>query len=163
MSDTKLYRFGARDYDPTIGRWLTKDPIGLAGGDTNLYAYVGANPMSWSDPSGLDRRKCSRRLNTPLTPIRAGILRHDYLEFRDSKGRITTVSWGKDGMIDESTIDAERDCGAWEKSSDVADKAAQDFANTLNATMNYGLAPGFGDNYQCQDFTKDVFNYQRGK
>jgi RHS repeat-associated protein len=51
--DTKLYRFGARDYDPTIGRWTTKDPIGFAGGDTNLYAYVGGNPMSYNDPTGL--------------------------------------------------------------------------------------------------------------
>ena len=52
-NDTKLTRFGARDYDPTIGRWTTKDPIGFAGGDTNLYAYVGGNPMSYVDPSGL--------------------------------------------------------------------------------------------------------------
>lgn len=51
--DTKLYRFGARDYDPTVGRWTTKDPIGFAGGDTNLYAYVGGNPMSYTDPTGL--------------------------------------------------------------------------------------------------------------
>ncbi|MEQ1722668.1 MAG: RHS repeat-associated core domain-containing protein, partial [Pseudobdellovibrio sp.] len=42
-----------RDYDPTIGRWTTKDPIGFAGGDTNLYAYVGGNPMSYNDPTGL--------------------------------------------------------------------------------------------------------------
>ncbi len=53
--DTKLYRFGARDYDPTVGRWTSKDPIGFAGGDTNLYAYVGGNPMSYVDPSGLSR------------------------------------------------------------------------------------------------------------
>jgi RHS repeat-associated protein len=51
--DTKLTRFGARDYDATVGRWTTKDPIGFAGGDTNLYAYVGGNPMSYVDPSGL--------------------------------------------------------------------------------------------------------------
>ncbi|MEQ1722085.1 MAG: RHS repeat-associated core domain-containing protein [Pseudobdellovibrio sp.] len=51
-SDTKLIRFGARDYDPTIGRWTAKDPIGFAGGDTNLYAYVGGNPMSYNDPTG---------------------------------------------------------------------------------------------------------------
>lgn len=52
-SDTKLIRFGARDYDPVVGRWTTKDPIGFAGGDTNLYAYVGGNPMSYLDPLGL--------------------------------------------------------------------------------------------------------------
>ena len=39
-------------YDSTVGRWTTKDPIGFAGGDTNLYAYVGGNPMSYVDPKG---------------------------------------------------------------------------------------------------------------
>lgn len=53
-ADTGFVRFGARDYDPKIGRWTTKDPIGFGGGDTNLYAYVGGNPMSYVDPSGLD-------------------------------------------------------------------------------------------------------------
>ncbi|MGE3921244.1 MAG: RHS repeat-associated core domain-containing protein [Gammaproteobacteria bacterium] len=50
-SDTKLIRFGARDYDPTIGRWTTKDPIGLAGG-LNQYDYGAGNPMTLVDPSG---------------------------------------------------------------------------------------------------------------
>jgi len=31
--DTKLIRFGLRDYDPETGRWTAKDPIGFAGGD----------------------------------------------------------------------------------------------------------------------------------
>ena len=39
-SQTKLTRFGARDYDPEVGRWTAKDPIGFAGGDVNLYGYV---------------------------------------------------------------------------------------------------------------------------
>lgn len=50
--DTKFLRFGARDYDPTIGRWTTKDPLGFDGGDTNMYAYVGGSPMSAIDPEG---------------------------------------------------------------------------------------------------------------
>lgn len=50
--DTKFLRFGARDYDPTIGRWTTKDPLGFDGGDTNVYAYVSGNPMSAIDPTG---------------------------------------------------------------------------------------------------------------
>lgn len=52
---TKLVRFGARDYDPELGRWTTKDPIGFAGGDTNLYGYVANDPINWTDPTGLAR------------------------------------------------------------------------------------------------------------
>ena len=41
-----------RWYDPATGRFLTQDPIGLAGG-TNLYAYAGNNPVAYADPYGL--------------------------------------------------------------------------------------------------------------
>ncbi len=47
-----LIRFGARDYDPTIGRWTTKDPIGFNGGDTNLYGYCGNDSVNCIDPEG---------------------------------------------------------------------------------------------------------------
>lgn len=50
--DTKLCRFGVRDYDPSIGRWLSKDPILFSGGDTNLYGYVLQDPVNWIDPTG---------------------------------------------------------------------------------------------------------------
>ncbi|MEK6627409.1 MAG: RHS repeat-associated core domain-containing protein, partial [Bdellovibrionota bacterium] len=50
--DTGLVRFGARDYDPEIGRWTSKDPIGFAGGDTNLYAYCGGDSVNCIDPEG---------------------------------------------------------------------------------------------------------------
>ncbi|MCC6624506.1 MAG: RHS repeat-associated core domain-containing protein [Deltaproteobacteria bacterium] len=50
---TGLVRFGARDYDPTIGRFLRKDPIRFEGGDPNLYTYVGSDPINVTDPSGL--------------------------------------------------------------------------------------------------------------
>jgi RHS repeat-associated protein len=51
---TGLVRFGARDYDPEIGRWTAKDPIGFGGGDSNLYGYAWNNPVNLFDPSGLD-------------------------------------------------------------------------------------------------------------
>jgi RHS repeat-associated protein len=49
---TQLVRFGARDYDPEMGRWTSKDPIGFAGGDTNLYGYVLQDPVNFLDPNG---------------------------------------------------------------------------------------------------------------
>jgi RHS repeat-associated protein len=51
--DTKLVRFGARDYEAGTGRWTAKDPILFAGGDLNLYGYVLNDPITLSDPLGL--------------------------------------------------------------------------------------------------------------
>jgi RHS repeat-associated protein len=52
-SQTGLVRFGVRDYDPEIGRWTAKDPIGFEGGDTNLYGYILNDPVNFIDPLGL--------------------------------------------------------------------------------------------------------------
>src|SRR5512138_1154211 len=53
-ADTGLVRFGARDYDPRFGRWTSKDPILFGGKQTNLYVYVGNDPVNSVDPSGLE-------------------------------------------------------------------------------------------------------------
>ncbi len=45
---------GARYYDPSVGRFLTRDPVGYAGG-INLYTFCGNNPINYADPSGLKR------------------------------------------------------------------------------------------------------------
>lgn len=47
-----LYLTWYRAYDPEAGRWLSRDPIGEAGG-ANLYAYVGGTPLGFIDPFGL--------------------------------------------------------------------------------------------------------------
>ena len=49
---TGLVHFGARDYLPHLGRWLTPDPAGFADGP-NLYAYVHNAPLTHYDPYGL--------------------------------------------------------------------------------------------------------------
>jgi RHS repeat-associated protein len=52
-SQTGLVRFGARDYDPGIGRWTAKDPIGFGGDQENLFAYAHSDPINYTDPTGL--------------------------------------------------------------------------------------------------------------
>jgi RHS repeat-associated protein len=48
-----LYYNMYRDYDPTTGRYIQADPIGLAG-DPNPYAYAMNNPVRYMDPDGLE-------------------------------------------------------------------------------------------------------------
>jgi RHS repeat-associated protein len=57
--DTKLVRFGARDYDAEVGRWTSKDPILFRGGGANLYAYSSGDPINRLDVVGLRDLMCS--------------------------------------------------------------------------------------------------------
>jgi RHS repeat-associated protein len=49
---TGLHYYRARYYHPALQRFISEDPIEFAGGDTNLYAYVGGNPVNYADPTG---------------------------------------------------------------------------------------------------------------
>ena len=55
---TRLVRFGARDYDASIGRWMGKDPILFAGQGTNFFSYSKGDPVNLVDTDGL---KCSSK------------------------------------------------------------------------------------------------------
>ena len=52
QSESGLHQNWMRDYDPTTGRYLQADPLGLVDG-ASVYGYVKGNPGRWSDPKGL--------------------------------------------------------------------------------------------------------------
>jgi RHS repeat-associated protein len=104
--DTKLTRFGARDYDAETGRWTAKDPILFGGGDTNLYGYALNDPVNWLDPLGLEQ-------------VRNGIIYDDAGNLIDEVGLaaphpladpINWLSGGLTGLIKGSAVKAAAAC-----------------------------------------------------
>lgn len=91
-SFTGLQYNRARWYDPKIGRFISEDPIGFAGGDINVYGYVGNSPLALRDPFGLfpslgfwpfsiHQRIGSRALNGRATPFQIDVINRANKEF----------------------------------------------------------------------------------
>ena len=66
---TGLYYDHARWYDPGSGAFITRDPMGYAAGDANLYRYCGNNPISATDPTGLDQVSFTVQGGTAPPPV----------------------------------------------------------------------------------------------
>lgn len=63
-AESNLWQNGFRDYEPTIGRYMQSDPIGLAGG-ISTYGYVGASPTAFIDQLGL----CTCTVRATITAV----------------------------------------------------------------------------------------------
>ncbi|MFN0137712.1 MAG: RHS repeat-associated core domain-containing protein [Phycisphaerae bacterium] len=55
LATIRLSHVGERWYDPAIGRFVQRDPIGLRGG-VNFYGYCRNSPLHWIDPDGMQQR-----------------------------------------------------------------------------------------------------------
>jgi RHS repeat-associated protein len=78
-----FYYMRARYYDPQVGRFVSEDPIGFNGGDVNLMAYVGNNPIMGVDPSGLDVYLGRRAIHGFSNQY--GALHHEFLVIENSR------------------------------------------------------------------------------
>ncbi|MCF7838814.1 MAG: RHS repeat-associated core domain-containing protein, partial [Candidatus Marinimicrobia bacterium] len=100
---TGLYNFRARWYDPTTGRWLSKDPIGISGG-LNQYVAFGNNPVMFVDPFGKEARYKGPRLSPAHE--RQARLKHELLYGPDSSyedarhERQTFLNQASDSSVD---------------------------------------------------------------
>lgn len=81
---TGLYYYRARYYDPILKRFVSEDPIGLAGG-VNVFAYTAGNPLLYVDADGL-KGAPPQSLHTPMPRIQQGPRYQDLHQAFDNMG-----------------------------------------------------------------------------
>ncbi|MGC4068868.1 MAG: RHS repeat-associated core domain-containing protein [Polyangiaceae bacterium] len=130
-SATGLVRFGARDYAPAMGRWANKDPIGFAGGDTNVYAYVGNNPVNSIDPEGLEVRIHVGYTRIAQACWRIACAHHTYVIVSDSDtGDVFATRAGPSSSDDSDFGNLVTTSGPW----------TQGFVDGPSETVHYQFA-----------------------
>lgn len=126
--ESGLYYNRYRYYDPAMGRYITQDPIGLAGG-MNGYGYPG-NPVTWIDPMGLDTYAVNRDLAAfgDSARSRSNPITHTFAAITDKNGTVvSTYSWGNDANLN-----------GWNVNQPIDMKSAQE-------AITKGLAEKVGD------------------
>src|SRR5262249_52803151 len=79
-ADGGVYSFRHREYSPKLGRWMQNDPIGFAGGDADLYRFVGNDPTNLTDPSGLQELKWPKLPAYDPKTGKGGMKQEDWLK-----------------------------------------------------------------------------------
>jgi RHS repeat-associated protein len=133
-SETGLYYNRFRYYSPDEGMYLSQDPIGLAGNNPTLYAYV-HDPNSWVDVFGLDCKANKVQGDAGRDALLARLNNSKRFDVLDTEVRINTPNspnyrvadivvldkkTNKIHIIEVKTGGATRDVGQLAKDADIA-------------------------------------------
>jgi RHS repeat-associated protein len=117
-----------RIYNPAIGRWISRDPIGERGDPLgNLYAYVGGDPLDGADPLGLF---CLPSLPNPVTNL---------LPYLIAGGLIVVGGGPEDPVTDAAAVAELEGVAAAEGAGGAAGSAAEAGSST---GANFYVTPG---------------------
>jgi RHS repeat-associated protein len=147
------YYHRTRYYGTTFHRFISKDPIGFAGGDINLYAYVLNNPVKYIDPFGLDVTLAY--YPTFATHIGVGVNSKGTVGFYPQKQDLLTRLWVFGGF--ETSGELKFDIGKPTKIITIKTSPKQDKAMEaviFNRLVNPGKYKLYGRN--CATFASDV-------
>lgn len=170
--ETGLHYNYFRDYDPTTGRYIEADPIGLEGG-LNTYGYADGNPLSYVDPLGLWVKRCARGLGDkdklPKKPS-ANPVRHDYLSV---SGQILSFQAGGNPVLSQGFVDNNNEYPSNPKCNMVCDddkfdryviEAAKEVGEPTYCLIAYpGNLPHMLGARNCQTWANDVLKKAKKK
>jgi len=149
-----------RDYDPTTGRYLQADPLGLIDG-ASVYGYVGQNPERWADPKGLERGdhktgkwiECSKncRIRIDYNLVNGVKVRHLHWECKGDVGVCGEFGEDSHGQGWEDAPKEVRECarkhgfeGSFKPLSSVADLVLLGFGAWILGPATGGVTVGGG-------------------
>ena len=119
----------ARYYDPSIGRFISKDPIGWAGG-LNLYGYTGNNPVNFVDPAGLMSFIFNAGGHVPIVP---GFASGGYNISSEKVDPYTSnASWVANDPIAEAVVGSMADIGVNAGIADLSGTGGKCAGGTIN-------------------------------
>ncbi|TAN25329.1 MAG: RHS repeat protein [Castellaniella sp.] len=171
--ETGLFQNGFRDYDPTTGRYMEGDPLGLGAG-MNVYGYVNGSPLDTIDPQGLSgvlTIYATGKFNgLGASSGSAGTSGHAWISFRKDGGDLSTYgTWGNnpDGNPNGLLKNVELRRGFLNDPSINKSKWIDDMHETrLNQVItNYGSRGnnGWGITAPCSTFARDAWGAGTGE
>jgi RHS repeat-associated protein len=151
--ESEKYYNRARMYDPSTGRFLNQDPIGLRGG-SNLYRYVGNDPLSFIDPYGLCTLSVGLTANAGVVASGGGsfFLNFGYSDQSGFSFSITgATEYGLSGTPGASILGS------------LFFTDAADVSGLLGGSYNYSLLPAVGivqgGGFYTQSLNSDVSGF----